>query len=288
MTLDKYKRLTILLAKSCITIAIFWVVLYKINISELLQIVRAGNLFYLLIALILFILSKIISSLRLNYYLKAIGIHISEKLNLQLYWLGMYYNLFLPGGIGGDGYKIYLLQKKFGTGSRKIFSAIFLDRVTGMLALFVLLVMLSYCLPLPLVCRYVVWMLIPASIIACYILIRWLFPDFVSIFNRTNRLSFGVQFSQLMATFFILLALHNGENTAAYLFIFLISSIIAIIPFTIGGIGSREFTFLYGAQWLHLNINTSIAVSLIFFLITAIVSFCGIVYSFDHLKLNEP
>jgi uncharacterized membrane protein YbhN (UPF0104 family) len=237
--------------------------------------------------LILFILSKIIASVRLNYFLKSVGISISEKLNLQLYWLGMYYNLFLPGGIGGDGYKVFLLRKRFNTRSRKIISAIFLDRVTGMLALFVLLVILSYSLPWPVIYHFLMWLLIPLSITICYLLIRWLFPDFISIFNPANALSFGVQLLQLAETYFILLALNHTNNTGAYLFVFLISSIVAVIPFTIGGIGSRELTFLYGAQWLHLNVNASIAISLIFFIITAIVSLFGIVYSFNPLKLKE-
>jgi uncharacterized membrane protein YbhN (UPF0104 family) len=92
---------------------------------------------------------------------------------------------------------------------------------------------------------------------------------------------------QLAETYFILMAINHTNNTGAYLFVFLISSIVAVIPFTIGGIGSRELTFLYGAQWFHLDVNASIAISLIFFIITAIVSLFGIVYSFNPLKLKE-
>ncbi len=50
----------------------------------------------------------------------------------------MFYNLFLPGGIGGDGYKIYLLQKNYQTGTKKIFGAVLADRISGMVALVVL------------------------------------------------------------------------------------------------------------------------------------------------------
>jgi uncharacterized membrane protein YbhN (UPF0104 family) len=281
------KKLALLIVKTCITIAIFWIIVHKIDLNELFKSIKTGNVFYLSVALIFFVLSKLISSFRLNHFLKVAGIHISEKLNRKLYWLGMYYNLFLPGGVGGDGYKIYLLQKHFNSSPRKIFSAILLDRITGMLALFILLVILSYCLPYPLILHYTVWLLIPASILICYLLIRWMFPDFTTVFKQTNMTSFGVQISQLIEMFFILLALHHTDNITAYLFVFLISSVVAVIPFTIGGVGSRELTFLYGAQWLHLNINTSVAISLTFFLITAIVSLWGIAYSFNDLKFNK-
>jgi glycosyltransferase 2 family protein len=45
-------------------------------------------------------------------FLKCTWVNIPEKHIIQLYLLGIYYNLFLPGGIGGDGYKIYLLKQK--------------------------------------------------------------------------------------------------------------------------------------------------------------------------------
>jgi hypothetical protein len=60
-----------------------------------------------------------------------------------------------------------------------------------------------------------------------------------------------------------------------------------VIPLTIGGIGSRELTFFYGASLLELNENTSVSVSILFFLITAAVSLMGIYYVFEKIDL-EP
>nr|NQU89424.1 hypothetical protein [Bacteroidota bacterium] len=58
------------------------------------------------------------------------------------------------------------------------------------------------------------------------------------------------------------------------------------MPITIGGIGSREVTFLFGAQIMHLEITNSIALSLLFYIITAIVSLFGIIYSIKTEKLK--
>ena len=79
-----------------------------------------------------------------------------------------------------------------------------------------------------------------------------------------------------------------GPNLEGYLFVFLISSMVAVLPLTIGGIGSREVTFMLGAQWLGLDLNLSIALSLLFYLITAFTSFWGIIYSIGPgVKLEE-
>ncbi len=58
------------------------------------------DIYYLLPAFILFNLSKIVGSIRLNRYFRAVGIELSELEALRLYYIGMFYNLFLPQGLG--------------------------------------------------------------------------------------------------------------------------------------------------------------------------------------------
>lgn len=66
----------------------------------------------------------------------------------------------------------------------------------------------------------------------------------------------------------------------------MISSIVAVVPLTLGGIGSREVTFFYGAKFLELDQNVSVSVSVLFFLITALVSLIGVWYHFKKIKLR--
>ncbi|MGB7393889.1 MAG: lysylphosphatidylglycerol synthase domain-containing protein, partial [Pricia sp.] len=84
----------------------------------------------------------------------------------------------------------------------------------------------------------------------------------------------------------ILCALSIENHILAYLFVFLISSIVSVVPLTIGGIGSREVTFYYGALWLGLDQDTSIGISIAFFVITAVVSLCGIYFHFKKPELT--
>ena len=63
-------------------------------------------------------------------------------------------------------------------------------------------------------------------------------------------------------------------------------SIVAVVPLTLGGIGSREVTFFYGAKFLGLDQNVSVGVSVLFFLITALVSLIGAWYHFKKIKLE--
>jgi hypothetical protein len=274
------------LIKVVLSLGILGFVLYKIDLQQLADVFKRVNIWYLLLALLFFALSKLISAFRLNSFLKRIGIDISDKFNIKLYLLGMFYNLFLPGGIGGDGYKIYLLNKRFNVKAKQIFWAILMDRVMGLLALFCLAAGLAMFIPIPEVYKNFVWLLIPLGIAAFYVFTSLWFSYFKTIFVKTLGQSFLVQLSQVASAIFILMSIQVFNDTSSYVFVFLVSSIVAALPITIGGIGSREVTFLLGAEIMHLDISNSIALSLLFYIITALVSLGGIYFSIKSDKLK--
>lgn len=272
--------------KIILSLGILAFVLYKIDTKALLEVFTRVQPLWLLPALLFFALSKYISAFRLRRFLLNTGIDISASFNLKLYLLGMFYNLFLPGGIGGDGYKIYLLNKRYEVKARSIFWAILLDRVMGLLALFCLAAALAAATTLPQFYKTYSSLLIPPAISAFYFFIKILFNRYLDIFIITLLQSFLVQLSQVVSAFFILQAIGISDATIDYLFIFLISSIVAALPITVGGIGSREITFLLGAQVMQLSTSNSIALSLLFYIITALVSLTGIYYSIKTEKLK--
>lgn len=274
--------------KVLISAVLIYFVLTKINIAEIKGILATSNLFYLGIAVIFFALSKIIAAMRLNLYFHQLGIPLSHKSNIKLYLLGMFYNLFLPGGIGGDAYKGFLLKKSFDIPTKKIVSVLVLDRLGGLLLLFIYACILVFFLKLDSLHGYT-WIFGFAILLAIaifWLLNRKFFGYVICIFWKTLFFSVFVQLAQLICIWFILIALGIETNHIAYLIIFLVSSIVAVVPLTLGGIGSREVTFFYGANWLGLDQNISVGVSILFFLITALVSLSGIWYHFKKLELK--
>lgn len=284
--LNKYIKLII---KLLITAIIIIIIIRKVDFSQVTQILRKAQWGYLLLAALFFMFSKMVAAFRLNYFFRSIGIHLSNSFNLKLYLLGMYYNLFLPGGIGGDGYKIYLLNKYFSVGGKRIFWAIFTDRLSGLLALFCLAALCAIFRPFATLITYLAGLAIPVSLLAFYGYIRLLFGHFSGIVARTTGLSFIVQTAQIISVFFILLAVSEQafQQPGWYIFIFLISSIVAAIPVTIGGFGAREITFVLAAEQLQIEKTISITLSLLFYLITAIVSFSGIYFSINEKSMRS-
>src|ERR1041384_8182811 len=120
-----------LLVKIVITAACLWYVSKKIDFHQLSQTLWSANWFFLAAAVLLYMISKVAAAFRLNIYFKNINIHLSQITNLKLYWLGLFYNLFLPGSISGDAYKVIVLTKKYSIPYKKTTAAVLLDRFSG-------------------------------------------------------------------------------------------------------------------------------------------------------------
>ena len=174
-----------LLLKIGVTILCFWYISTKIDFTNALNALLKANWIYLFVALLFFILSKLLSAFRLNIYFKNIRLQLPNWTNIRLYWLGMFYNLFLPGAISGDAYKVILLTRRYKTSYKKTSAAVLLDRFSGVLALGVILsvygviVLHNY--------RYDV-LLIFAAVLAFtgfYFVIRYWFKDFLPGFFPT-------------------------------------------------------------------------------------------------------
>ncbi|KAB7531280.1 flippase-like domain-containing protein [Flagellimonas olearia] len=285
---EKLRKKLITALKIIISAVLIYFIFTKIDLKDVLQTLKKSDPIYLVLAILLFILSKVLAAFRLQLYFHQIGAKISQLANLKLYLLGMFYNLFLPGGIGGDAYKGYVIQKEYKPGTKKVVSVLLVDRLSGMLLLFV------YACTLALLSSNVffnglsglVALGIPTSIIVFWWINKRFFISGFPVFWKSLGYSALVQLAQLVCVLCILKSLSIGLDIVEYLFVFLVSSIVSVIPLTIGGIGSREVTFLYGAEWLGLNASTSIGISFTFFLITALVSLMGMYYHFKKPKLE--
>lgn len=271
-----WRRYLALLAKLAFMAGALWLVARHLDLPALGRTLRQARPGWLLLAAALFTLSKLISSVRLNTFFRAVDIQLTERYNLRLYWLGMFYNLFLPGGIGGDGYKVYLLGKEFPGRRGVIFRALLLDRLSGMVALLVLLLGLFAATDYPGWYRAGALALVPLGLGLSYGLGRWWFGEFRRAFGRTSWQALGVQGAQVLCAWALLAALGAANGPVLpYLLVFLASSIAAVLPLTVGGLGARELTFLYGAKLFTLSVPVAVSVSVLFYVITALVSLVG-------------
>ena len=268
--------------KLAVSVAIITLVLRKIDERLLLRVLADAHWGWMLWTLLWFVLSKVLAGFRFNVLLKTEEIQLSEKQNLRLYWLGMYYNLLLPGGISGDGYKIKILMDAFQRPFKRLFTITLLDRLTGAVALGQLCLFLLLLPGIPEAQTYWwLWVLgIIISIPVTWALYRWAGGGLPAVWIRTSLQSLGVQAAQTIATLGLIFAFGQGEHWLGYSVLFLVSSVVAMLPLTIGGAGARELTFLWGAGFLGVDAEKAVAIAFLFYLISTAVSLLGVVYSF--------
>ena len=286
--MENLRKKGITLLKIIVSAALLYFIFTKIPFSEVLGVLKTAQPFFVIAALLFFVISKLLAAVRLNLYFHEIEVLLTHKSNLKLYLLGMFYNLFLPGGIGGDAYKGYYVKKQFEVPTKKVVAVLLLDRLSGMLLLFVFACILGLTLKDPTLrpFQWLFWLGIPLSMLIFWGLQSRFFGYILPVFWKSNGLSALVQLAQLGCVLMILQALKIEVSTVEYLFIFLISSIVSVLPLTIGGIGSRELVFLYGALWLGLQEDVSVGISMLFFMITALVSLGGLWFHFKKPSLE--
>lgn len=265
--------------------AIYWVS-QKISFAELQNAFEKCNPLFLLFALISYAVSQLIASSRLNSFLQAIGLHISERYNLRLYQVGLLYNFFLPGGIGGDGYKIFFIKKHYKVRGRRVLSAVFFDRLSGLWALSIITGVLIMFMPrLEIPNTLTISVLITGTATYLYFL-QLFFKEFLSKFIVTHLKALAVQSFQTLSAVTILYALGFDGKFSPYLLIFLISSLVAIIPSILGGAGLRESLMAFGAEYFQLDPHLAVSVSLIFYIISLLIASSGIYYIIRPQRLG--
>lgn len=286
MEKKKIWNITKTLLKISITGLSLYLVSRKVEFNDLKDAFDKSNPIFLFLAFIAFVISQLISSSRLNTFFKGIGLKISETYNFKIYLLGMFYNLFLPGGIGGDGYKIFLLRKKFEIKGRRLFQAIFFDRLSGLWALGLIISALVIFIPHLGIPNWVPVLVVAAGTVAYYAVMRKFFSDYSKQFVLSHIKALMVQSMQVISVILLLYALNFEGKFSPYLFMFLMSSLVAIFPFTVGGLGARELVFVYGAQYFQMDQHLAVIISLLFYCISALLSFSGIYFVFHPQKIG--
>lgn len=271
------KKWILIAARILVAVAAMWLALRNINWKELNQFEWNGSLFCLVPALFFFNVSQFISAYRLLQFYKIHQPHISYPFNLRLYYKGMFYNLFLPGGIGGDAYKIIAL-KNDGNTYKQLTTATLLDRINGLVILLLIISLLTTLVSIPGFEKLLA--LLPYFILIglpCYVLIMYhYFKPFSKILPLTGLLSLLVQGFQLLAFYCILYSLQIDTGSfAQHAVLFFVSSVIAALPFSIGGIGTRELAMASGAAYFNISATKMVSASLVFFVLTAISALVG-------------
>jgi len=126
------KKSVLLILKVVFSVGILVYIFTRVvNLGDLWANLRGAKVSYLIAAVALYYIVQCLSAYRWYLLLKPPDIEIGFLRILSLYYLGMYFNFFLPSAIGGDFFKVYYLNKETGRLSAST-ASVFVDRDVGM------------------------------------------------------------------------------------------------------------------------------------------------------------
>ena len=261
-----------------VTVFFIYYTLSKISLNKILEVIKSADLLFILFASIVYFLSQIISSERLWFILKENNLIISSKENIKLYMVGIFYNFFIPGGVGGDAYKGVLMNKKFQWSLKKIYKLLILDRLIGFGVIICLIIIFSgFILDLEFISEFnfVLAPLYALLFFAGRVLVQKIFNNEI-VYTKAFFISHIIQILQFGSIILILLSLGVTNDYFTFLYIFLISSVLSIFSF--GGIGIREYVFFTLASNTAVGPDIATSVGLIFTFSALISSIPGLFF----------
>jgi len=284
---QKFWNIVKTILKIGVTTALLVWVFSKVPVHLLKSRLLHANYWWMLAALVCVLSSMIVSAWRLLSFFRSIGLKLNAKYNLRLYFLGLFYNFLLPGGIGGDGYKMYLINKTYKTPLKKLFWAVMFDRLSGLWAIGLITVALIFLIP-----QIDVSITIPLGIFAVgsaiyYFVAYKFFRDYTKYFFEAHLKALLLQSLQLLAIVCVLLGQDFSGKFSPYLLSFLISALAAIVPITAGGAGAREAIFTKLADVFPMDKGLAVFLPASFYIISLIVALLGVYYVIRPSRLQE-
>ncbi len=133
------KKALLTLLQTVVTVAILaWVFRDPQNNRQMWEALTRAHTGWIWLALVAFGLAELMAVGRWQILLRVQGIFIGWCRLTALVMIGMFFNIFMPGGTGGDVVKIlYLLKEARGKEAAALL-AVMVDRVIGLLALIII------------------------------------------------------------------------------------------------------------------------------------------------------
>ncbi len=124
------------LARIVISAGLLVWIIRSAGLAQLVQAARAADWRLYGLAAVLALVGIVIRALRWQALLNAVGARVPFRRTLYLYFVGAFFNTFLPTGFGGDVVRV--LEIGTGATSEQAAGTALVDRLTGFIMLFAL------------------------------------------------------------------------------------------------------------------------------------------------------
>lgn len=289
------RRLLSLLLRGAVTAGLLGWLLAKSDLPALASHVRGLSLSTWLLAASMYLGAQVLSSLRWWILSRSLGFPGTWPQYCALYFVGMYFNLFLPTSVGGDVWKAYRLTRD-AEGAFLATSTVLGDRFLGLAAMAMLGAMAAGISPGVLPRPFVLILLFGGTgLLLSLLALPLLGKGFLRFRGRTYQrmarvlaawmrpgvllpvaaLSLALQILGMGAVTLLALGIEIPLPFVFFLATLPLIAVLTLLPVSLGGIGVREGAFVYFLALEGVPAEKALSLSLLFFSIQAGWSLLG-------------
>ncbi len=308
------KKKLLILAKLLLSGLLLAYVLSDIDISIILDSLKNVSITWLLIAISLNGVGKVLSGFRWKFLLRAQSVEVPVIKLINFLFVGHFFNIFLPTTVGGDVVRVYDVSKHSKKMAQSV-STVIVERMMGILALAILAILgiviglfvgLKVSSFVGMVSLVLVFTLLGFIMIFNRFLIKvlckflegfklqkvkrkiWnLHEAFMFIRSKDNALritflySLALQINVVLHYYFISVALDLDVILGYFFIVVPIIIILLMLPISINGIGLRENAYVFLFAYIGVAGQDAIALSWVAFGIVLLHGVMGgLVYAF--------
>ena len=283
--MDNNKSKFSLLLKIAISVGLIIFIAWKVDLSLFIGALKKTNVWLLLAGLSLYPFAQMISVLRWRYVAEKLGIRGKLGSMARLYFIGIFFNLFLPTSIGGDVTRAMYLQPS-SEKTRLSFLSVVVERATGVLAMMIIssiLLVTRVGSPVPAWLRYgfpaaslftliILWIL-PGMILARFGRIqKILHEDLLIFWKQPQIVAFAVLYSAIFDWMLIVIHVLIGYAISIqvqplyYFIVMSVGSLISLFP-SLNGVGVRDGSYIYMLGRVSIGKEQAFLFSLLWFVV---------------------
>ncbi len=274
--MSKKKALQLLVRLAVSGLALY-LIFKGVDFSLLVREVRGARLWALALSLGCILVNYVFSSYRWQALAQVRGIRAPLAKFIRLYFMGSFFNNFLPTSVGGDVVKAYKLA---GTTDKKVdaVSSVFMERLTGVLVL----ALISWG-------GFLYYFRLTAVLISIGLLglgavglwlaprIAQLHPTLLQFYNsvlsyrearavllRAIWTSFIVQFFAIATQYLVFVALGVKVSYLYCLFVVPLITVASMAPISVNGLGIQDGLYVFFFERVGVPSEMALAVSFVY------------------------
>lgn len=292
--MSSYKKNSLKIIKILVALLLILFLINRLDVEEFLELIVNANYYLLLIPILLWPLSLIVSVWRWQLFLGQ-GVFSFKQLFIS-YWIGSFINNFLPSTVGGDAYKFLSLYQKEKITKKLLAKSLILERISGATIIGLLQIIISpfyfdrlnlvTVLPLLLSC---------GGIFVAFLLVtgKLKFKNYdltcdLKIFFKSLFFSLFFFLLSVISSFAIFISFSTAISIPFLIYTLTAVSLIAYIPISINALGLKESYAVSIFGLFGYSLTNILAIFTINRILSILLSLSGGIYLFiNQIKQNK-